>query len=197
MASDGKQLVYLHAGCPESGRLSDLWSFNVQSRCWTELSEAPAPSRGGTSIASSGSRLYRINGFDGKTEQGGSLDIFNLTDQSWSTRTYSADGVSGPEARSVAALLPLEVQGEQMLVTLFGEHDPSTLGHAGAGKMLSDCWLYDIAADEWQKIDHSSGPAPPARGWFDADVVDRSRIMVVGGLSETNERLSDVWTLSF
>jgi len=197
MANDGVNTIFVHAGCPETGRLSDLWSFTVKERAWTKLADAPAPQRGGTSIAFSGGRLYRMNGFDGKTEQGGSLDVYDVSQNSWSTKTFAADGKTGPEARSVGALLPVTVEGNTMLLTLFGERDPSSLGHAGAGKMLGDYWLYNIAKDHWQKGEDTSSDRPAARGWFGADVVDDSKIVVVGGLGETNERLNDAWILSF
>jgi hypothetical protein len=32
-------------------------------------------------------------------------------------------------------------------VTIFGERNPSSLGHAGAGKMFGDVWAYDIAGE--------------------------------------------------
>ena len=38
-----------------------------------------------------------------------------------------------------------------MLGTLFGERDPISLGHAGAGKTLTDWRVYDIASDKWLK----------------------------------------------
>ena len=93
---------------------------------------------------------------------------------------------------------PLTLKDRAMLVTLLGEHDPSSLGHAGAGKMHRDWWLYDIAADSWTRGESTVGGQEPApRGWFDADVVDSNKIVVTGGLSETNERLGDVWVLLF
>lgn len=68
------------------------------------------------------------------------MDVFDLGSQAWSTITYPVDG----KARSVSALLPLEVDSNKYLVTLFGEHDPSSLGHSGAEKMLGNVWTYDI-----------------------------------------------------
>lgn len=185
---------------PETGRLSDLWSFQPSSRTWLQLADAPAPPRGGTSIAFHQGMLYRMNGFDGKTEQGGSLDVYDATNNTWSSRQFLADGVSGPTPRSVGTLLPLVVGGKPSLVTLFGERDPSSLGHQGAGKMLGDVWIYDIDSATWSDVatkraDTSAGPSP--RGWFDADVVKQSEILVLGGLGETNERLNDAWLLQF
>jgi Galactose oxidase, central domain len=200
MTNDGSNTLYLHAGCPEKGRLSDLWAFDVGARVWKSLPAAPGPPRGGTSIAFCAGKLYRINGFDGKQEQGGHLDVYDLSSDAWSTVTYPVDGKSGPEARSVSALLALQVESKPFLVTLFGEHDPSSLGHAGAGKMLSNAWAYDTAARKWTEI-KANGEWPQPRGWFDADVVKRDEgkeaILVHGGLTEDNGRLGDVWIMEF
>ena len=201
-ASDGKNTVFIHAGCPEKGRLSDLWKFDVSSRTWTQAPDAPGPQRGGASIAYSQGKIYRMNGFDGTTEQGGSIDIFDVAANSWSTKTFKADGTDGPEARSVCTLLSVRIAQKDKLLTLFGEHDPSSLGHAGAGKMLSDVWVYDISEDWWTKLEpNGSEGRPDPRGWFDADVVKADEgndsVVVHGGLGEDNERLTDIWRLSF
>ncbi|KAJ4136513.1 hypothetical protein NW768_004128 [Fusarium equiseti] len=194
ITSDGIDKIYVHSGCPEQGRLSDLWVFDTAKRSWTELPFAPGPARGGASIAFLDGKIYRMNGFDGKTEQGGALDIFDTKHSSWSTITFEPDGKEGPEARSVSALLPISVHGKSYLLTMFGERDPSSLGHAGAGKMLSDVWAFDLNEGIWQKVETGDGPV--ARGWFDADVTENG-IVVHGGLGEDNERLGDVWVLKF
>ncbi|OBT38493.1 hypothetical protein VE00_11031 [Pseudogymnoascus sp. WSF 3629] len=198
--SNNSDKIFIHAGCPESGRLADLWSFQPSSRTWTQLADAPSPPRGGTSIAFHDGLLYRMNGFDGKSEQGGNLDIYDIASNTWSTQQYAADGVSGPAPRSVAAVLVVVAQEKSLLVTLFGETDPSSLGHQGAGKMLGDVWAYDIASKTWSEVDTKStntpgGPTP--RGWFDADVVGQSAILVSGGLGEENNRIDDAWLLQF
>jgi hypothetical protein len=143
-----------------------------------------------------------MNGFDGKTEQGAALDIFDVSRNEWKTVTFPADGIAGPEARSVAALLAVTISGHECLVTLFGERDPSSLGHAGAGKMLGDVWAFDVEDEKWSEILVSNSDGKPAaRGWFDADVLQlegrRGGIVVHGGLAESNERLGDVWVLEF
>lgn len=43
--------LYIHAGCPESGRLSTLHSFDLSSNRWKSLASAPDPGRGGTGLA--------------------------------------------------------------------------------------------------------------------------------------------------
>ena len=197
MTNDGSETLYVHAGCPQTGRLADLWAYNIVSRTWIQLADAPSPPRGGTSIAFSNGRLFRMNGFDGKTEQGGHIDIFDIPTGRWSTKSYQADGISGPEARSVAALLALILSNRTTLVTLFGERDPSSVGHAGAGSMLGDFWLYDIEHNIWSKGKSRSSDLPTPRGWFDADVLGSNKVVVAGGLDEHNNRLQDMWTLTF
>ena len=205
LTNDGRDTVYLHGGCPESGRLSDLWSFHIPSKSWTRLMSAPGPPRGGTSIAFSGGLLYRMNGFDGKTEQGGTLDIYSPDTNTWVTHVYHADGQSGPGPRSVSALISLTVNGRLSLLTLFGERDPSPLGHHGAGKMLDDVWIFDVESRVWSEVQAGGyltepfigeelKPAP--RGWFAAEAIGGC-IAVQGGLGESNERLGDVWLLKF
>ncbi|KAJ4184066.1 Hypothetical protein NCS54_01467200 [Fusarium falciforme] len=200
ITSNGVDSVYVHSGCPEEGRLSDLWAFSIFNKTWTELAPAPSPARGGASIAFANGKIYRMNGFDGKTERGGSLDVFDTAAASWSTIDYKPDGISGPEPRSVSTLLPVTIQGKLFLITLFGERHPSALGHAGAGKMLSDGWAFDVDRGLWQKI-KTGNDVPAARGWFDADVAKDEAgndiVVVHGGLGEDNQRLGDVWTLGF
>ncbi|KIX02131.1 uncharacterized protein Z518_08070 [Rhinocladiella mackenziei CBS 650.93] len=194
LTNDGKDTIFLHAGCPEKGRLSDLWAFNVSSRHWQELPSAPEPRRGGPSIAYANGKLYRMNGFDGKTEQGGALDVFDCTHHVWHTIKFEPDGVTGPGPRSVSCLLSVYVDDKSSLVTMFGERDPSSLGHQGAGKMLGDVWVFDIGSQTWSRV-YPEGEQPLPRGWFDADVVENTGIIIHGGLAESNERLSDAWLL--
>ncbi|KAJ5256762.1 hypothetical protein N7478_012866 [Penicillium angulare] len=197
MASDGKDTIYVHAGCPEKGRLSDLWAFNLAQKKWVELAPAFDPPRGGTSIAFTTGKLYRMNGFDGNTEQGGSVDFYSPETHSWASHLYTPDGKSGPIPRSVSSVLPIYLRGRPFLITLFGERDPSSLGHQGAGKMLRDIWAFDIENKKWEEVSVQGSGVPLARGWFDADVLGTTTVIVHGGLGESNDRLGDVWKLEF
>jgi hypothetical protein len=197
--SDGDTKLFIHAGCPASGRLRDFWSFDVGSKSWTRLPEAPGSPRGGASLCFAAGKVWRMGGFDGKEEIGGAIDSFDLVSGKWESFHFRADGERGPGARSVAALLPVVVAGKDCLVTVFGEADPSSLGHAGAGKMLEDAWVFDVEERRWLRLEvgGSKDGKPAPRGWFGATVVDENRLAVVGGLGEDNERLGDVWILEF
>lgn len=84
-----------------------------------------------------------------------------------------------------------------MLLTMFGECDPSSLGHQGAGRMLGDVWAYDVADDEWRRVE-AEGKVPASRGWFAADrTAGKNGVVVQGGLAEDNTRMGDVWVLAF
>jgi len=197
LANDGQDTIFLHAGCPEKGRLRDLWAFNISSRTWQEMTPAPAPERGGTSITYAHGKLYRMNGFDGQAEQGGALDAFDVAENLWNTIQFEPDGESGPPPRSVSCLLSVNINNKPSLVTMFGECDPSSLGHHGAGKMLGDVWAFDILSQTWTEL-HPGGDTPPPRGWFAAAaVVENTGIIFHGGLAESNERLGDLWLLEF
>jgi N-acetylneuraminic acid mutarotase len=197
LTSDGNNTIYVHAGCPAKGRLSDLWSFQVSKRLWTKLTSAPDPPRGGTSIAFTKGLLFRVHGFDGTTEQGGSLDIYDPYTDRWSMVQYTPDGKSGPIPSSVSCLLPIMVKGRASLVTLFGKLDPSALGHEGAGKMSDYIWKYDIEDKKWSQVRADAGEMPAPRGWFAADAIGEGRVVVHGGLDEDNGRLGDVWIIDF
>ena len=201
-ASDGFRTIFIHAGCPADGSLSDLWMFDIQSRTWRQGANAPTPPRGGTSIAYSSGKVYRMNGFDGKVEQGGAVDVYDVAANTWSGLEFRANGQGGPEPRSVCALLSLRVLHREKLLTLFGERDPSALGHTGAGRILDDVWIFDVTEESWTKLQTSSADKlPEPRGWFDVDVAtatdENDCVIVHGGLSESNARLGDVWVLSF
>lgn len=201
-ANDGIDNIFLHAGCPEKGRLSDLWSFSISGRQWRQLSSAPDPPRGGTSITFAHGKIYRLHGFDGQREQGGSLDVYTLETDSWDTLIYPADGVSGPVPRSVSFLVSGIFGGRMKLVTGFGEVNPSALGHQGAGRMAGDVWVWDVVEGGWKKVEveQEGGDRPVPRGWLAADVMmegGNTHVVVHGGLGEDNARLGDVWVLRF
>ncbi|KAL9620950.1 MAG: hypothetical protein Q9160_004603 [Pyrenula sp. 1 TL-2023] len=176
-ASDGNAII-VHAGCASGGgRLSDTWVFYLDQGRWSRLADAPAPSRGGTSICITQDRLYRFGGFDGKNEIGGQLDYMDLPTTpgapnatsttpealqksspptEWHSTSFSlpADQEKPtsppstiPAARSLAALHAIATgQGRHYLLLALGEGDPSTIGHAGAGKFHQDIWAYALPA---------------------------------------------------
>ncbi|THH14576.1 hypothetical protein EW146_g5776 [Bondarzewia mesenterica] len=150
--------LFIHAGCPSSGRLADTWAFDIASRTWSTLPSAPSPPRGGTALEFAQNRLWRFGGFDGKSELGGAIEYLDLASASsnqeggagarWQSVGYGTADGEGPGARSVAGLhLVSAGQGRSFLLSFLGERDPSSKGHDGAGKFWGDVWAYQLKAE--------------------------------------------------
>ncbi|KAK3301255.1 uncharacterized protein B0H64DRAFT_383054 [Chaetomium fimeti] len=81
--ADGYGTLIIHGGClaESEGRAADVWAFDVRSRVWQRLPDAPGAGRGGAALAlggGGGGRLYRFGGFDGESQAGGQLDFLEL-----------------------------------------------------------------------------------------------------------------------
>jgi hypothetical protein len=86
-----------------------MWAFNIVKMAWKRLADAPPPSRGGPAIAYLDGALYRMNGFDGKTEQDGALDKYDLSHDSRTTVHFSPDSKAGSISRCVCALSAVSI----------------------------------------------------------------------------------------
>ena len=156
--------IFVHAGCPTSGRLSDTWSFDVAAKFWSKLPDAPGPARGGASISLAGDRLYRFGGFDGEKELGGQIDYLELAKGTfddkggkgelsitlksgkWESIVFPTG--AGPDDRSVAGLHAVTTgQGRNYLLCLLGEKGPSTAGHGDSGVFWDDVWSFQLRPD--------------------------------------------------
>ena len=154
--------IIIHGGCPASGRVSDVWAFDIASRLWSQFPDAPGPPRGGPSLTLSRERLYRFGGFDGENELGGPIHFLRLTKSTfddkggkgelavaprtgqWESVESPADA-SMPGDRSVAGLQPVTTgQGRHYLLLFLGERDPSSSGHEAAGKFWDDVWSFQL-----------------------------------------------------
>lgn len=215
--------IFVHAGCPASGRLNDTWAYDISSNAWTQLSDAPGDPRGGASIVWFGNRLWRFGGFNGKTEVGGGIDYLDLglpdsenfqeTQSQWGTVSFGAvSGLGrdasetlkqsgdrlglgpGPGARSVCGIHP-DPRGGRLL-TLFGEGNPSpTGGHDAAGNFWGDVWAFNLGTFKWEEVEQGDEDRPGERGWF-ASAEAAEGVVLWGGLNAKNERMGDGWVLS-
>lgn len=156
----GHGTFFVHAGCPASGRTNDLWAFDVPSRTWKEYPVAPGKPRGGTSLAVSKHRIYRYGGFNGEDEEGGKVDVLELSLMTfsgiggtseasvsakggWATLDFTEENMLHPGNRSVAGLQTITTgRGKEYLILFLGERDPSSEGHKGAGKFWGDVWAF-------------------------------------------------------
>lgn len=153
--------LFIHGGCPASGRLADVWSFDIAARTWSQYPDAPGPPRGGPCLTFAKNKLYRYGGFDGKNQIGGQLDYLQITlatfdDMSgkgelsvsprgnWETILFAKD-MPTPGNRSVAGFHFITTgQGRNFLLLILGEKDASSKGHEGAGNFHNDVWSYQL-----------------------------------------------------
>ncbi|KAI4123020.1 MAG: hypothetical protein LQ338_005489 [Usnochroma carphineum] len=157
--------IFVHGGCTASGRLNDVWGFDVAARTWSPFPDAPGEARGGTSLTFAQDRLYRFGGFNGKMELGGQIDYLDVitttfhdqggrgelavTSATGNWETVASDaGSAMPGNRSVAGLQPITTgQGRNYLVLFLGERNPSSSGHEGAGQFWDDVWSFQLRPD--------------------------------------------------
>ena len=162
---DAHGTIFVHGGCPESGREADVWAFDIASSVWRQVPPAPGPPRGGASLCFTQDRLYRYGGFDGEIELGGKIDYLDIIisthddhsgtgevavsplNDHWKTVEVPEDGTA-PGNRSVAGLEAITTgQGRNYLILILGEAKPSSGGHDVAGEYWDDVWSFQIRPD--------------------------------------------------
>ncbi len=162
---DDHGTILIHGGCPASGRVSDVWAFDIASRLWSQLPDVPGPARGGPSLTLSQGRLYRFGGFDGEKELGGPIQLLRLRKSTLDDKGGKGElavaplngqwesieppvGTPRPGDRSVAGLQPVTTgQGRHYLLLFLGERDPSSSGHEAAGKFWDDVWSFQLPSE--------------------------------------------------
>ncbi|TBU25310.1 hypothetical protein BD309DRAFT_947861 [Dichomitus squalens] len=209
--------IYIHAGCPTSGRLSTLHAFHVKDCSWKVLASAPEPGRGGTSLAATTvagkDLLLRFGGFCGQQlpSAAGEVDIYIIAEDKWVTIQPTADPVHGsPGPRSVAGFAhfqsPFPALSNSVAVLYHGEREASSQGHAGAGQFWDDVWVLLKEGDDvlngwqWQQLEvYSDDHLPEGRGWFPpaawVDGHGDTKLVLFGGLLSSNERSDELWEL--
>lgn len=180
------QILFVFGGCSGHNRLNDLWRFDTVQAVWEQLhsGEKNCPSvRGGAMLfVPSENEVFVFCGFAGA--ELGDAWKFDVA-----SRTWHLLAPIPMSARSVAACANLN--GRALIFG--GERDPSTDGHKGAGHMVDDVFVFDPKDESWTTV-FASGPLKPsARGWMDWAPIDSSTLLLVGGLSEDNERFADAF----
>lgn len=190
---DDHGTVFVHAGCPATGRTADVWGFDIASRVWSQYADAPGAPRGGPSLTFAQDRLYRFGGFDGERELGGSIDFLHFTlstfddkggkgelavfPKTGSWESVAIDDGTDPGKRSVAGFQPITTgQGRNYLLLFLGEKDPSSSGHDAAGKFWDDVYSFQLKPD----------------GMTGASFKDATRMLVGAGISENTWARVDI-----
>ncbi|XP_027061882.1 thiohydroximate-O-sulfate sulfur/sulfate-lyase (nitrile-forming) NSP5 [Coffea arabica] len=190
IAADGRCL-YVFGGCGVSGRLNDLWAYDVIDGKWTKFPAAGenCKPRGGTGLAVSLGKIWVVYGFSGVEID--DVHYFDLVEEKWIQVETTGEK---PTPRSVFSTLGI---GKYIFI-YGGEIDPSDLGHLGAGKFAAEVYALDTETLAWKKVEDgsNSGEHPGPRGWcaFAGGKLDgQEGLLVYGGNSPSNDRLEDIY----
>lgn len=183
--------AYIFGGCGVSGRLNDLWAYNVIDKKWIQY---PSPGesckgRGGPGLAVAQGKIWVVYGFSG--EEMDDVHCFDPVLGEWSEVETTGQK---PTARSVFS----SVGVGKYIIIYGGEIDPSDQGHMGAGMFSSDVYALDTETLEWKRWEDEveSGEHPGPRGWcaFSRGLRDgKEGLLVLGGNSPSNGRLGDIY----
>lgn len=151
--------IVLYGGIDSSGdHASDLWSFDVASRSWTQLPTAPVAT---SNAALTKGQLWLVSGSTPVSSQLHHLSITSSSeDMAWESFTFPTNPLApGPRARHDGALLPLTTGwGRNYMVYLFGVKDDSQpvtsttkledARHAQDVTQFSDTWALQIPSSD-------------------------------------------------
>ncbi|KAG0049815.1 hypothetical protein BGZ83_005372 [Gryganskiella cystojenkinii] len=201
--------IYVFGGCPTEGRLNDMYQFSLATGAWSILPTPPVTPRGGAAMTYHSNRLYLHGGFTGKEQS--DMVVYDIHSGKWASAIPSS--ANAPEARSVHAIVPVASEDANMdkLLILFGEGNPSIVGHEGAGEFWGDIWTAVLPKSSngvpggsllvnYEKIKLAASQdaqdnLPCPRGWFQA-LPWNDKVVLSGGLGANNERLDDLYLLS-
>lgn len=190
MTADDRH-VYVFGGCGVSGRLNDLWAFDVVDQKWIQYPTAGdnCRGRGGPGLLVVQGKIWVVYGFAG--EETDDVHYFDLTQNKWA---QVQTGGEKPTKRSVFSSVAIG----KYIIVCGGEIDPSDLGHLGAGQFSSEVYVLDTETLAWARCDDGLGSDhhPGPRGWcaFAGGVREGKKgLLVYGGNSPSNDRLDDIF----
>lgn len=194
--------LFVFGGCGQvSGRLNDLYRFDLNAMTWHLLGNAALRGRGGPNLLSlgSGNNLAVVAGFAGEETCDG--QAFDISKSMWNKEMLST-GLQGMRPRSVSVAASFPNTGIALIFG--GEVDPSDRGHEGAGGFENDIVILDEKTGALKEtiLSANSGNWPGPRGWSAGDAHEDSnggsQLFLFGGLSGDDEnptRLNDLWRL--
>jgi len=201
MISVGNSL-YVFGGCSASGRLADLYRFDLVDKTWQNLGTSSLRGRGGANLMplASNIMLAVVAGFAGEETADGQR--FDITLNEWDEELLT-ESLKGMRPRSVCVSASFPSVGSSVIFG--GEVDPSDRGHEGAGGFENDVVILKEASGEYVETikASTSEPWPENRGWSDGAALENENdgtghLYIFGGLSGDDanpRRLDDLWRM--
>lgn len=193
--------LYMFGGCGQtSGRMNDLYEFNIKTKTWKRLGASSLlKGRGGPNLIAleGGKKLAVVAGFSGQETKDG--HVFDLASQTWDSELMKGLDSLRPRSVCISASFP----SVGVAVVFGGEVDPSERGHEGAGGFTNDLVLLGGTSGALIETIPAGEGWPGPRGWadggfFDDDSNQTGYLYVFGGLAGDDKaplRLSDLWQL--
>lgn len=120
--------IYFHGGYGGSSRLNDLWKYNIASKVWTRLADAPYVGRTGLSLTTIGNKLYSFGGSSSNSAYHNDIWRYDPATDTWELVAFEG----GPSGRSHH--YAQEYKGS--LIIAYGGR------YIGSQILLNDVWAY-------------------------------------------------------
>jgi hypothetical protein len=169
--------VVLFGGIVANGYLGDTWTWDGQTKTWTQQHPAssPSPRRAPLAYDEVTQLVVLFGGDDGNT---GFTDTWTWDGNNW-TQRFPA---SFPSARQVPEMT---YDGELRRVVLFG-------GYGGPGDNLNDTWTWD--GSNWKELHPNNLPPGRWQAGMAYDLAAKGLLLFSGFGTHT---LDDTWLFSF
>ena len=177
----GSDALLLFGGRSGGQGFNDLWSFDLASERWTEITAPGGPSSRWGHVAVFDSARGRLVVFSGQ-HSGGFLNdtwVFDTLDNKWREVASAGDGPS----QRYGSCAGYDSKGDLFYIS----H-----GFTGEGR-FDDTWAFDLDSERWEEVS-SSGVRPLERCLhrcsFDSE---NGTLLLFGGQSNVTPVLGDFW----
>ena len=179
---DAGNRLLLFGGRQKGQGLNDLWSYDLDSGGWTEITAPGGPEPRWGHIAEFDSKRGQIVVFSGQRSGGFFNDtwVFDMTSQEWKQVTPGAD-VPTPRYGSCSGY-------DSENDVLYISH-----GFTNSGR-FDDTWAFDLAGQSWTEV--SASDARPIKRCLHRCAFDpeTNSLLLFGGQSNVTPILGDLWS---
>jgi N-acetylneuraminic acid mutarotase len=161
--------------------LNDLWSYNISSNNWTQLTPSnspPSPRDGHTAIyVSTLNSMFIFGGYPTNAILLNDLWSYDISSNSWNQLTPS----NSPSPRAYHSTIYVSTLNSMFIFG--GDND---------GVPVNDqFWSYDISSNSWIQLNASNPPSP--RFWSSAIYVSTLNSMLIFGGANNSASFNDLW----
>ncbi|MCA9562514.1 MAG: hypothetical protein KC561_03450 [Myxococcales bacterium] len=175
---------------------NDLWTFDVESGSWEEMTPQNAPSPRVNSVFVYDHQRDRIWLIAGNSSTSGAsyqplseVWYYSVAENLW----VQEGGATGPSPRLFAAGF-LDYQRDRIVI--FGGADESAFSNTA--RYMNDTWSLDLESVTWTELNDGDGSAPQGRFWGQmVHDTDADRYVLFAGHDDASlGNRNDLWTMN-